>query len=46
MSEIDKLREEVKRELPKKMAEQIDRMRPDEVATIYARLRQQGKLRK
>ena len=46
MSEADKLREEIKRVLPRKMAEQLDRMKDDEISTIYARLREQGKLRK
>jgi hypothetical protein len=46
MSEADKLREEIKRELPKKMGEQLDKMKDDEISTLYARLRKQGKLRK
>jgi len=40
-------RDQLKKANPsKKWAEEVDKMRPDEVATIYSRLQAQGKAKK
>ncbi len=44
MSEIDKMRDEMKKaSSSKKMKEELDKMRPNEVVSLYYRLQFQGK---
>ena len=47
MSKTDQLRDEIKRANPdKKLAEELDKMRPDEIDAMYILLRAKGRMRK